>query len=123
MKHLSNVFSALREASFKLKPSKCYFAQEVHYFGHDVCAAGVSPDKAKIAAVSSYPVPVDVKQLRQFLGLMNYYQRFVQNYSKIAEPLNKLLREGSTYKWETACQEAFAELKYQLVTHPILAYP
>ena len=91
--------------------------------GHVVSAAGISPDKAQIAAVSSYPVPVDVKQLRQFLGLMNYYRRFVHNYSKITEPLNKLLRKGNTYKWDTACQEAFTELKHRLVTPPILAYP
>jgi len=58
LKHLSNAFSALRKAGLKLKPTKCYFAQkEVHYLGHVVSVAGVPPDKAKIAAVSLYPVP------------------------------------------------------------------
>lgn len=69
LKRLSNVFSALRVAGLKLKPKKCYFAQkEVAYLGHIVSGTSVSPNKTKIAAVSSYPVPVDVKQLRQFLG-------------------------------------------------------
>jgi len=84
--------------------------------GHIVPTASVS-DKARIAAVSSYPFPVDIK------GLTNYYQRFVHNYSKITEPLDNSLRKDNTYKWDTACQEAFVELKHQLVTPPILAYP
>lgn len=87
------MFIALREAGLKLKPSKCFFAQKkVHYLGHVVSAAGVSPDPAKVEAVSSYPVHTDVKQLRQFLGLANYYHRFVPAYSTIAKPLHKLLR-------------------------------
>ena len=120
----ANVFIALRKAGLKLKPSKCFFAQkEVHYLGHVVSAAGVSPDPAKVEVVSSYPVPTNVKELRQFLGLANYYRRFVPDFSKIAKPLHKLLRKGNTYSWYTACQEAFTELKYRLTTPPILAYP
>ena len=69
-------------AGLKLKPSKCFFVQkEVHYLGHVVSAAGVSLDPAKVEVVSSYPVPTDVKQLRQFLGLANYYRKFVPAYS------------------------------------------
>jgi len=95
--HLSNVFSALRKADLKLKPTKCYFAPLL------VSATGVSPDKAKIATVLSYPVPVDLKELRQFLGFINYYQSFLHNYSKITEPLNKLLTVGkeATHRNET----------------------
>ena len=63
------------------------------YLGHVVSAAGVPPDPAKTEAVSSHPTPKDAKELRQFLGLSNYYRRFVANYSKIAEPLHKLLRK------------------------------
>ena len=107
------MFSALRTAGLKLKPSKCFFAQkEVHYLGHVVSAAGVSPNPAKMKVMSSYQVPTNVKQLKQFLGLANYYRQFVPDYSKIAEPLCKLLRKGSTYNWTPACQEAFTELKH-----------
>ena len=73
LKRLNNVFLALRNASLKLKPSKCHFAQsKVHYLGYVVSAAGIAPDPAKITAVMSYPVPNDMKQLKQFLGLTNY---------------------------------------------------
>jgi len=101
-----------------------FFVQkEVHYLGHVVSAAGVSPDPAKVEVVSSYPVPTDVKQLKQILGLANYYCRFVPGYSKIAEPLHKLFRKGNPYKWNLACQEALTELKCRLVTPPVLTYP
>ena len=100
-----------------------FFAQkEVHYLGHVVCTAGVSPNPAKTKVVSSYQVPTNVKQLKQFLGLAKYYHQFVPDYSKIAEPLQKLLRKGSTYNWTPACQEAFTEQRHRLVTPPILAY-
>ena len=75
LRRLTNVFSALRTAGLKLKPSKCFFAQkEVHYLGHVVSATGVSPNPAKTEVVSSYQVPTNVKQLKQFLGLANYYR-------------------------------------------------
>ena len=94
----------------------------MHYLGHVVSAAGVFPDSAKVEVVSSYPIPTDVKQLRQFLGLANYYHRSVPAYSTIAEPLHKLLRKGSTYNWNATCQEAFVELKHRLITPPILTF-
>ena len=75
LQRLTNVFIALRKAGLKLKPSKYFFAQkEMHYLGHVVSAAGVSPDPAKVEVVSLYPVPTNVKELRQFLGLANYYR-------------------------------------------------
>ena len=85
LQRLDNVLSRIRAAGLKLQTKKCCFVQEqVHYLGHIVSANGIQPDKSKIQAVSAYPVPQDTKQLRQFLGLTNYYCRFVENYSKIA---------------------------------------
>ena len=108
LKRLTSVFLALRNAGLKLKPAKCYFAQsKVHYLGHVVSAAGVAPDSTKITAVTSYPVPTNTKQLRQFLGLTNYYRRFVLNYSKIAELLYKLLRERQSVPLECRVQNSF----------------
>ena len=122
---LEAVFQCLKKAGLKLKPSKCHFARkEVQYLGHIVAADGVKPNPSKTEAVSSYPVPRNVHELRQFLGLTNYYRRFVEGYSKIAEPLHQLTRKTSKgYQWTTSCQEAFEELKRRLVTPPILAYP
>ena len=82
----------------------------------------VHPDPAKTEAVSNYPVP---KKLKQFMGLSNYCRRFVKDYSKIAEPLFKLLtKEGvKNFSWSSSCQSAFDDLKVRLISPPILAYP
>jgi transposase InsO family protein len=121
---LTNVFQALRQADLTLKLSKCDFAQrEVKYLGHIVSAAGVRPDPTKIEAVSTYPVPNNVKELRQFLGLANYYRRFVADYSNVAAPLHKLLTKENGFHWDSNCQSAFDELKNRLVSPPILAFP
>ena len=124
IERLGNVFQALRQAGLTLKLSKCAFARrEVKYLGHIVSAAGVRPDPTKIEAVLTYPVPSNVKELRQFLGLTNYYRRFVVDYSKIAGPLHKLLTKERGFQWDSTCQHAFEHLRSKLVNPPILAFP
>ena len=74
--------------------------------------------------MADYPAPKDVHKLRQYLGLANYYRRFVQDFSQIAEPLHQLTRKTAKgFQWSSSCQEAFEELKRRLVSPPILAYP
>ena len=125
LNQLAEVLQQLRKAGLKLKAKKCEFARrEVLYLGHVVSAMGVKPDPSKTRAVATYPVPSDVKELRQFLGLANYYRRFVQDYSWIAEPLHQLTRKTAKgFHWNSNCQEAFDELKQQLTNPPILTYP
>jgi hypothetical protein len=124
LQRLTRVFDRLREAGLKLQPKKCHLVQErVKYLGHIVSAGGVQPDPEKLQAVTAYPIPVNVKQLRQFLGLTNYYRRFIHNYSEIAGPLFKLLKKEKQFAWNAQAQEAFIHLKERLVTLPILAFP
>ena len=87
---LRNVFERLRSAGLKLKPNKCCFAcKSVRYLGHIVSAEGIHADPAKTKAISNYPVPRDVKELNQFLGLTNYYRRFVKDRSPVAQAMTK----------------------------------
>ena len=124
IERLEKVFQALNEAGLTLRPSKCHFAQrEVNYLGHIVSATGVKPDPCKTEAVSSYPVPKNAKELRQFLGLANYYRRFIANDARIAGPLHKLLTKENNFQWDLKCQHAFEDLKHHLVSPPILAFP
>eukprot|EP00731_Ephydatia_muelleri_P012602 Em0006g1496a len=91
---LKMVFHHLAEAGLKLKPSKCHFAKsEIRYLGHIVSRQGIQADPDKTSAMISFPVPSDIKELRQCLGLTNYYRRFIKGYSSIAEPLHKLTRK------------------------------
>ena len=88
-----------------------------------VSAEGTQPDPQKISAVKDFPVPRNMKQLRSFLGLYNYYRKFVRNFAKIAEPLNKLTGRIIVFLWDDKCQQAFDQLKTSLTQAPILAYP
>ena len=84
---------------------------------------GVSPDPAKVRVVQDFPTPTKLKELRSFLGLANYYRRFIKGFSNIAAPLNALTRKGVKFCWTQSCADAFDKLKRALVSAPILAYP
>uniref|UniRef100_A0A1J3IVR9 Transposon Ty3-I Gag-Pol polyprotein n=2 Tax=Noccaea caerulescens TaxID=107243 RepID=A0A1J3IVR9_NOCCA len=123
LKHLEEVFSILRHQQLYLKPSKCTFgATVIEYLGHFISAEGVSTDPKKVKAIEEWPIPVTQKQLRSFLGLANYYRRFIKGYSVIAKPLSTLLKkEGFT--WNPEADSAFQKLKLSLTTTPVLALP
>ena len=90
---LKAVISKLRAAGLKLKPSKCdLFKQQINYLGHVVSKEGVSTDPDKIAAITEWPQPTTVTEVRSFLGLVSYYRGFIPNFSKVAKPLNQLLQ-------------------------------
>jgi len=85
---------------------------------------GIRPDEDKIKAFSNYPVPRNIKELKQFLDLSNYYRQFIKNYGQIAEPLHKLQRKSKQpFQCDTTCQVAFDTLKQKLIMPPVLAYP
>ena len=121
---LAAVFDRLREANLKLKPSKCHFAcASVNFLGFVVTAEGILPDSDKIDAVKTFPAPTSVTEVRSFLGLCNYYRRFVKDFAKIASPLNRLTKKSVPFLWDESCQHAFQEMKTRLCSPPILAYP
>ena len=78
-------------------------------------------DPSKVKAITEWPVPTKVKEVQSFLGLANYYRRFVKDFSKVAQPLNKLTRKDYVWKWGSEEQKAFDELKRRFVDKPILA--
>ena len=95
---LEAVFSRLKQHGLKLKPSKCeFFKSSVGYLGHAVSQNGVEIDPDKIEALSSWPEPNNVKELRSFLGFTCYYRRFIKDYARIVKPLNDLLVGHSTH--------------------------
>lgn len=91
--------------------------------GHVVSSEGIAPNEDKISAVKDFPHPHNVKTVRSFLGLANYYCRFVKDFAKIAAPLNQLLRKDHKFVWTAQCEEAFQALKAALISAPILAFP
>jgi len=122
--HLQQVLQILNDNSFLLKRSKCIFAeQSLEYLGHIISKSGVSTEPSKITAVTNWPIPGTVKQLRGFLGLTGYYRRFIRHYGLISKPLTQLLKKGVTFLWTPQAQEAFQLLKSALSTAPVLAIP
>ena len=98
--------------------------KQVLHLGHVVSADGIKLNPCKVSAVLDFPAPGSVKELKQFVGLTNYYHKFIHNYASIAEPLQKLLKgKKKLLQWTTGCQQAFDTLKSKLTTSPILGYP
>ncbi len=92
VERLEAVFQRLRANNLKLKTSKCeFFKREVIYLGHIVSESGIKTDPKKVTAVSTWPIPKSVQEVRRFLGFTGYYRRFVKDFAKIARPLNDLL--------------------------------
>ena len=124
--HLRVVLQRLREHEFYCRPHKCHFNQsEIQYLGHIVGREGVKVDPRKIQAVAEWPVPQDQHQVRSFLGLANYFRRFVQGYSGLVQPLTDLLRAGVDVAkgWNPTTQQAFEGVKHALTHAPVLVLP
>ncbi len=127
---LELVFNRLRQHGLKLKPSKCFLLRpEVKFLGHQISAEGIKVNDEKVKALETWPVPRNVREVRQVLGFMSYYRRFVPRFAQIAKPLHALVGGGKTSKtpvtftWSQECQTALDELKGCLMSPPILAYP
>lgn len=143
---LIKVLDRLGEAGLKISLDKCQFCQpKVKYLGHIVSADGVSPDPAKVEAVTTWPQPTDLKTLKSFLGFCGYYRRFIANYAAIVRPLTELtkgyaptqksrkhskdptrsyLKESEPFgdRWDQACTDAFHQVIHSLTHAPVLAF-
>ena len=121
---MRKLFRRLKTAGLTLQPEKCLFLRkEVTYLGHVISEKGVKPDPKKIEAVMKFPRLKNAKNIKQFLGLVGYYRRFIPDFSKIAKPLTNLLKKGAPFIWGYNQEEAFEKLKQILCTEPLLRYP
>ena len=122
--NLSQVFHRIREAGLKLQPSKCALCKpEVSFLGHIVSPKGITTDPSKTDKVASWPTPTSKRDVQQFLGLANYYRRFIKDFASIASPLHRLTEKTASFKWTTECEAAFSDLKDKLTTAPVLEHP
>ena len=113
----------LKESNLKLQPQKCEFIkEEIKYLGHTT-RNGVTPDTSKVDAVMKFSIPKNVKNVKQFLGLIGYYRKFVHNFANIAKPLTNLLKKDQKFKWTEEINKAFEILKGKLSETLILQFP
>jgi hypothetical protein len=110
--HLRIVLQQLREHQLYAKFSKCEFwIMEVPFLGHVISPEGITVDPGKVKEVLDWRPPTSVFEVKSFLGLVGYYQRFIPNFSKIAKPITELLKKGNKYIFSDACDDAFENLK------------
>jgi hypothetical protein len=121
---LERVFTRPREHQLLAKLVKCsFFEKQLRYLGHIIGENGLEVDMDKVKVVQEWPSPTNVTEVRRFLGLSNYFRKFIQNYSILATPLTALSGAKAPWKWGQEQQEAFTKIKEALVRAPILTLP
>ncbi|KAJ9514002.1 hypothetical protein QJQ45_021113 [Haematococcus lacustris] len=129
VQHLRQVLQLMRENKFYAKLAKCEFNKtQLAFLGHIVGSKGIAVDPAKVQVVKEWPTPRNLTDLQAFLGLANYFRRFISNFSSLAAPLTNLTSKqvAAAYDWEHfggAELEAFNALKEALCSAPVLALP
>ena len=120
---LNQVLQKFENANLRVGQDKCEIGREkVSFLGLIVDAKGVSPTEAKLKAVQEIPAPKSVTELRSFLGLINYYHRFVPNIATILEPLHELLRKNQTWHWTEKQENSFKKIKSILQSPTVLTH-
>ena len=124
LEHLRVLFERLRSADLKFKEVKCNLLKKhIQYLGHIVSGEGITPLPEKLVSIQKMWPSKTPKEVKQFLGLIGYYRKFVPRFSDLARPLNALTRKNVEFEWTQVCQESFDLLKVSLMTEPILTYP
>ena len=117
LRNLSAVLERLESVWIRLKREKCSFMiSEVEYLGHCISAKGIQPVSEKVSAVRDAPRPKDVSQLRSFLGMVNYYSKFLPNLATLLRPLYDLLQSARSWSWEESQELAFRQAKELLTS-------
>jgi hypothetical protein len=106
--HVRLVLEVLKRKKFYICKAKSSFAQkEVKYLGHIGDKHGIRPGPKKVKAVQTWPVPKNVHDVRSFLGVVNYFRKFIEHYSETAVPLTNLTKKSHPWVWTGRCQDAF----------------
>ena len=122
--HLEIVFQRLRDINLKLNHEKCiWFAKKIRILGYIINEGVVTIDNRHIAAIQERVPPKNIKQVQQYLGLCNYYRKFIKDYAKISSPIYQLLHKEVKFEWTKECQDTFEILNKKLTSTPTLRLP
>lgn len=123
VQNLRNIFTCLRENGLKLKIEKTrLFCKQITYLGHVISAEGVKPNPGNVSTIKNFPRPKRVEEVQRFIGMANYYRKYVKNFAKIAAPMNNLCKKETKFEWSKHCEEAFERLKEILTSAPVLTF-
>ncbi|XP_062112689.1 uncharacterized mitochondrial protein AtMg00860-like [Humulus lupulus] len=122
--HMRLALKRLQEHQLYAKIEKCgLWLENVGFLGHIVSKEGVAVDPAKIEAIRDWLQPKNVAKFKSFFGLVGYYRKFVEGFSKIVAPLTNLTRKNHKYTWTEKCEENFQTMKNKLILAPVLCVP
>lgn len=122
MEHLEKLANAIWNEGFRLKFAKCNFAKnEAKYLGHVISKNTVRPLKDNLKSIQEFPTPDSRKKIRQFLGKINFYHKYIEDSARLLEPLHNLLRKNTQFLWSQDCETSFTRAKSLLCSQPILA--
>ncbi|CAB3259990.1 unnamed protein product [Arctia plantaginis] len=121
IRHIRNVLEAIIKEGFRLKFQKCTFASDsVEYLGHIIQNNSVRPLKDNLISIRNFPTPKTQKNIRQFLGKINFYHEYIPRNAIILDPLHNLLRKNEKFLWSEKCEESFNQIKRYLCSQPVL---
>jgi len=121
---VEEILRRLEENDLYVKPEKCAWkVRKIGFLGVVIGPNGIEMEEGKVDGVLSWPEPKNVKDVRKFLGLANYYRRFIKDFTRVARPINMLMRKDVKWQWGVEQQKVFNELKKVFTTKPVLAAP
>ena len=121
---VAEVIRRLEENDLYVKPEKCKWkVREVEFLGVVIRLEGIKMEKKKVKGVLEWPTPKCVKDVQKFLGLANYYRRFIEGFTTVARPLHDMVKKDKKWEWMERQEEAFKELKKRFTEEPVLAAP
>jgi len=121
---VEEILRRLEENDLYIKPEKCMWkTRKIGFLGVVIGPNGIEMEEGKVKGVLGWPVPKTVKDVRKFLGLANYYKRFIKDFARVARPMNMLTRKDEKWQWGDEQQKAFDELKKVFTSKPVLAAP
>ena len=122
--HMRQLFHRLREADLKLNREKCnFFKSHIQYLGHLISGEGIKPLPEKLESIQEMPPPTTTKEVKQVLGLIGYYRKFVPRFANVARPLTNLTRLDQPSEWSDKCQASFELLKEALIKETYTKVP
>lgn len=121
--HINQLLKAIKSEGFKLKLSKCSFAQSsVNYLGHILANNSVRPHRDNLKSIKDFPKPQNKKNIRQFLGKINFYHKYIPDSTRTLEPIHKLLRIDTQFNWTSECDLVFNKMKDYLCESPRIGF-
>lgn len=130
MKHLRILFQRLLEYDLKIKASKCLFGvNKLNFLSYEISENGIRPSLEKAKTIVNFPTPQTLKQIQRFVGMVNYYHRFIPNLARKLIPIYTTLAElqrqkkKKEFSWSSSCQDAFLDVKHSLANATLLNFP